>query len=592
MKLSKIYSNFPDKFKPIIFNDGLNVIVGEITSIKNKNDKKTTHNLGKSILCRLIDFCLLTSSRDLFLYQHEIFKEFSFFLEIQLEDKSYITINRNVFQSTKISLKKHKNSYQDYTNLAEESWDHFKITLENAKNVINTYLLWRIPKEYNYRNVIGYFLRSQNDYQDVFNLSKNKGREADWKPCLASILGFDGSLIHSHYEKEVSIGDKQSYQKSLEKIGEKSNSSLNEKKAALQNLQKILSKKEQYLNDFDFYKQDQEQIKELVSSIEVEIEKLNNDCYYLQQKKNKIEQSLAKKKLTFNPNKAAQLFKEAEIFFEGQLKKGYEDLIAFNQSITKERNAYLKKELENINLHLEIVEKELKEYNVQKQDKLKFIRNDDVLEKYKEFSRDIDIDKKEIVNLENKIKILSEAETLSIEIKKLENEKNNIEIRIYKEIKNKSEDSYSTFKQIQDYFSQIIQSVLAKEAVISVDLNKNSHLIFNAKITDFKGRLTSEDDGHSYRKLMCISFDLAVLRAHLQERFAHFVYHDGALESLDNRAKKGLLNIFREYSVLGIQLIITVNNSDLPNMDEGFNDNEIILKLTDTGKRLFNMSLW
>ena len=197
-----------------------------------------------------------------------------------------------------------------------------------------------------------------------------------------------------------------------------------------------------------------------------------------------------------------------------------------------------------------------------------------------------------LINLENKIKILSEAETLSIEIKKLENEKNNIEIRIYKEIKNKSEDSYSTFKQIQDYFSQIIQSVLAKEAVISVDLNKNSHLIFNAKITDFKGRLTSEDDGHSYRKLMCISFDLAVLRAHLQERFAHFVYHDGALESLDNRAKKGLLNIFREYSVLGIQLIITVNNSDLPNMDEGFNDNEIILKLTDTGKRLFNMSLW
>lgn len=589
MKLSKIYSNFPDKFKPIIFNEGLNVIVGEITLIKNKNDKKTTHNLGKSILCRLIDFCLLTSSRDLFLYDHEVFKEFSFFLEIQLENKSYITINRNVSQSNKISLKKHESSKQDYTNLAEESWDHSKIALEKAKNIINTNLLWRISKKYNYRNVIGYFLRSQNDYQNFFNLSKNKGKEVNWKPCLASILGFDGNLIYSHYEKEKLISDKQKDQKYLEKIGEKSNSSLNEKKAALQNLQKILSKKEQYLNDFDFYKQDQEQIKELVSSIEVKIERLNNDCYYLQLKKNKIEQSLAKKKLTFDPNKAAQLFKEAEIFFEGQLKKGYEDLIAFNESITKERNAYLKKELENINLHLEIVEKELKEYNIQKQAKLKFIRNDDVLEKYKEFSRDIDIDKKEIINLENEIKKLSEAETLSIQIKKLEIEKKDIEIKISDEINSKS---YSTFKQIQDYFSQILQSVLAKEAVISVDLNKNSHLIFNAKITDSKGRLTSEDDGHSYKKLMCMAFDLAVLRAHLDDRFAHFVYHDGALESLDNRAKKGLLNIFREYSVLGIQLIITVNNSDLPNMDEGFNDNEIILKLTDTGKRLFNMSLW
>ncbi|MUH05833.1 hypothetical protein [Commensalibacter melissae] len=243
MKLSKIYSNFPDKFKPIIFNEGLNVIVGEITLIKNKNDKKTTHNLGKSILCRLIDFCLLTSSRDLFLYDHEVFKEFSFFLEIQLENKSYITINRNVSQSNKISLKKHESSKQDYTNLAEESWDHSKIALEKAKNIINTNLLWRIPKEYNYRNVIGYFLRSQNDYQNVFNLSKNKGKEVNWKPCLASILGFDGNLIYSHYEKEVLISDKQKDQKYLEKIGEKSNSSLNEKKQLYKIYRKFYQKR-------------------------------------------------------------------------------------------------------------------------------------------------------------------------------------------------------------------------------------------------------------------------------------------------------------------------------------------------------------
>lgn len=36
MKLSKLYSNLPDKFSPIIFNKGLNFIYGEIRHPENK----------------------------------------------------------------------------------------------------------------------------------------------------------------------------------------------------------------------------------------------------------------------------------------------------------------------------------------------------------------------------------------------------------------------------------------------------------------------------------------------------------------------------------------------------------------------------
>ena len=49
MKLSKLYSNKSD-FKQILFNEGMNVIVGEI---KNpENDKLNCHNLGKSTLVK------------------------------------------------------------------------------------------------------------------------------------------------------------------------------------------------------------------------------------------------------------------------------------------------------------------------------------------------------------------------------------------------------------------------------------------------------------------------------------------------------------------------------------------------------------
>src|SRR5664279_3973084 len=90
MKLSKLYSNMP-MFGPIDFIDSLNVVLAEIRLPENRN--KDTHNLGKTTLGRLLDFCFL-AGRDarFFLFKHvDLFKGFVFFLEIELVDASYVT---------------------------------------------------------------------------------------------------------------------------------------------------------------------------------------------------------------------------------------------------------------------------------------------------------------------------------------------------------------------------------------------------------------------------------------------------------------------------------------------------------------------
>ena len=81
---------------------------------------------------------------------------------------------------------------------------------------------------------------------------------------------------------------------------------------------------------------------------------------------------------------------------------------------------------------------------------------------------------------------------------------------------------------------------------------------FKAEILDESGNATSADLGHTYRKLLCIAFDMAVLRAHLDDKFPRFVYHDGVFESLDDRKKKNLLSTIREYAEFGIQPVITL----------------------------------
>lgn len=94
MRLSKIYSNKTKLFQDIEFNRGLNIILGEIRLPENK--KKDTHNLGKSILASLIDFCLLKGySKDFFLFKHfNIFKDFIFFLEVEVENNKFLTIKK------------------------------------------------------------------------------------------------------------------------------------------------------------------------------------------------------------------------------------------------------------------------------------------------------------------------------------------------------------------------------------------------------------------------------------------------------------------------------------------------------------------
>jgi len=117
MKLSKLYSNKPALFTPITFTPQVNVIMAEIRLPKNRH--KDTHNLGKTTLGRLLDFTFL-SGKDakFFLFKHyDLFKEFIFFLEIELGSGSFITLRRSVEEATKIAFKQHTEGQKDFSAL-------------------------------------------------------------------------------------------------------------------------------------------------------------------------------------------------------------------------------------------------------------------------------------------------------------------------------------------------------------------------------------------------------------------------------------------------------------------------------------------
>jgi uncharacterized protein YydD (DUF2326 family) len=167
MKLSRLYSNKPLLFAPIDFMPGLNVVMAEIRLPENR--EKDTHNLGKTVLGRLLDFCfLLERDKYFFLFKHfDLFKEFVFFLEIELEDASYVTVRRSVQEASKISFKKHEASNQDFSEVPESGWDHWEMPFDRSCEMLDSLLDWRALSPWSFRKCIGYLLRSQDDYGNV-----------------------------------------------------------------------------------------------------------------------------------------------------------------------------------------------------------------------------------------------------------------------------------------------------------------------------------------------------------------------------------------------------------------------------------------
>lgn len=597
MKLSRLYSNKFDFFESVEFVQGLNVVMAEIRLPENRN--KDTHNLGKTTFGRLLDFCFL-AKRDprFFLFKHEErFNDFIFFLEIELEDASFVTIRRSVKEATKISFKRHEAGNQDLARLALAEWDHQDVPFERARELLDGLLDWRALKPWSFRKGLGYLLRSQDDFRDVFHLRKFAAAHSDWKPFLAHILGFNAQLISQHYKKEDQLAAKQSTAQTIKNELGGSIEDISKIEGILLLKQKEAEKKQRLLDAFDFRIEDKYSTKQLVDDINERIASLNAARYSLTQNKKKIIASLEEDQILFNPDEAQRLFEEAGILFKGQIKKDFQQLIDFNRAITDERRGYLQEERAEVEAELKRINADLNDLGKKRSDMLSFLSGTDIFEKYKQVSDEMVTLRADITSLERQRGFLHRLQQLRSEIRALSEERGHLQTQIEADVEKQNSDQCSLFSAIRVFFSEIVEEVIDRKALLSVSPNQVGHLDFRAEILDEAGNATSADLGHTYRKLLCIAFDLAILRAHLNEKFPRFAYHDGALESLDDRKKENLLAVVRRYADLGIQSIITLIDSDLPaRPDETavFIPNEIVVTLHDEGMlgRLFKMDSW
>lgn len=221
-----------------------------------------------------------------------------------------------------------------------------------------------------------------------------------------------------------------------------------------------------------------------------------------------------------------------------------------------------------------------------------------MISKFKILNEDVSKLGADVFSLEKRKSLLVKIKDIEDDIKSLKNECEVLQDNIKKDVITNKENERSLYSEVQYLFNQIVEDVISYKAMLSVLVNDQGHMEFDINILDKNGNATSADMGHTYKRFLCVAFDLAILRAHISENFPRFVYHDGVFESLDDRMKIKLLSVIRNYANLGLQPIITLIDSDIPGgvngKDLSFKPDEIVLRLHDEGEngRLFKMQTW
>ncbi len=588
MKLSQLYAN--KSFKDVKFNDGLNLVLGKVT--KQLDFEKDSHNLGKTTLITVIDFMLLKEQLDnnhIFNQYKDKFSGYIFYLEILLNNGKYITIKRNTDTPSKISIKE---SDKSINCLNKESWDKNNIAIKKAKEFLNEQLNFDILKMYDYRKSVTYFLRSQKDYNEVFQLAKfSKGGDIHWKPFVFELLGFNGNLLEEKYNTDNEISEQKSLITGIKNKFSVDTDEIDRIKGAIELKRDEQKELQEQIDNFNFYQQERKLNRELVEDIEKGISDLNTLEYNLEYDLEKLTESLGSN-ISFDIDQLKRLYSESQVYFPDNLVKDYKELENFNKRITEERNKYLIEKKAEVSNKLIEIRKDLMLYNDKRNVLLSVLKDKDSFKKFKTYQINLTKVEGEISRLEEKLRSINNIDSLNEQVKKMNDKLDDLKEKIGNQIKSDENKIYPEIKRI---FRNIFKYIFNTPALIYMKQNGQGNIDFEVEVSkENEVEITAEGKGNTYQKMLCISFDISLLVAYHKSSYYRFVYHDGSLEGLDNRRKTQYINLIRDYCLkFNIQYILTSIQDDIPSdILQTFKKNEICLTLDDSGDngRLFEMS--
>ncbi|MEG2013743.1 MAG: DUF2326 domain-containing protein [Anaerovoracaceae bacterium] len=557
MKLLSLRAN-KSSFHPLIFKDGINIIVGKQVAPHNENDGNTYNGIGKSLILHLIHFCFGSNKIDSFT-QNIPDWEFTLSFEIG-EDKYYCTRSTN--DQNKIDF----------------CGEVITLKAMRSKMLELCFNLQDLPQHMTWNTLFSRFVRRYRSSYATFDSFVPK--ETDYSKILNNcfLLGIEIDLIIS---KKV-LRDKQTVASTTEKAI---------KKDPLFR-QYYLGKNDAELDVADLEYRIAELEKEIfefkVSNNYHELEKEADDKSYKKKVfenqrvlvsnyiKN-IEESF-KETDEVKEEKLLKIYEAANVEIPDMVKKNIDDVLQFHSNLLASRNTRLRKELSKQKSKLKEIDSQILVLGQRMDELLNYLNSHGALEEYVVLTKQLSSLQSEMNRIQEYQKILKAYRDTELDIKALF-------IAEDKETTEYLESENSFLAELRNkYWSYTKRFYPKKRSGLVIKNNSGENMTrytLEARIED------DSSDGVNEVRMFC--FDLLLLVC--KKSIIRFIAHDSRLfANMDPRQRETLFRIvYESCQEEDLQYICSINEDALFSFRSLFSSTEyeqivtenIILELND-----------
>ncbi len=544
MRLIKVYSN-KASFRNVEFNRrGISFIVAKQKNPGESEKGKTYNGVGKSLLVRIIHFCLGASVKSYKKFCEKL-PGWEFMVDFEINHNKY-TAGRVTNEPGKI-----------YLNEEKMSIDKFNKKMEA--------LCFDIPDDISFlsfRSLLPFFIRTNKESYVAYNKPAKTGRDYQTLLYNAFLLGLDVVLAQKKHE----IRNEQEHIKKLEKNF--TNDSLlkdfftgnKDVTLTLVDLEEQIKRFDDVLSNFKVA-EDYSEVQLEADKVERELFALNNSVIMLQNNIENIGKSL-KLSSDMKQEDIKTVYSESKIYFSENTSKTLDDLENFYNKLIINRKRRLTEQMNKLKL-----EQQNKKADVEKlQKKL------DKLLMYLGEHQALDL----FISLSNKSAELKAERDALRKYRELQSEYKKKKKQVGKNLWELTEVTENYLEEIRDdtvklrnYFRSLAKKFYPKSvAGLTIDNNDGDNQLrynIDAKIE------SDASDGINNVKIFC--YDLMMLfKGHNHK--INFIFHDSRLfDGTDERQKAEMFKtVYEMFTDTDKQYIATVNQNQL---------NEIIKHITD-----------
>lgn len=562
--IHKIYAS-DDRFKPILFKKGLNVILAERS--ENSGDRDTRNGAGKTTLIHIIHFCFGADPYKLNLPTEEI-KDWVFFIELDLCGKR-ITASRCIDNPRTIFLNEEVDGLAIPISKDDETGELFYKN-DDWKKLLGISLFGlREHKDLKYapsfRSLFPYFVRRSPDAYITpfkhFDAQKTYDKEMN----NAYLLG----LNWEHISDAQNIRDQENAIKIL-------NSSIKagftptqgELEAERIRLENKISLECQALENFQVHPQ-YEELQNKANSLTETIHQLSNKILILRRKLASYEDSVKSEESPTEKN-IEDIYREAGLCFGKSIKKTLIEAKLFHETIIKNRRKFLQTEIVEIKSQIESNENSLYQNSEERSSVMRILQTHGAL---KEFSLLQD-------QVTRERSLLDKTNIDLLNIKKISENKKDIKSRkliLETKLQRDYEERRNSWEQSVTLFNENSLALYKEPGNLIINLTEIGYT-FDVQIPK------STSEGVGKMKIFC--YDLMLVERFSQKKKIDFLVHDSTIyDGVDSRQRAHALLHASERAESGnFQYICMLNSDMIPHEDfeDGFDIQTYIrIKLGD-----------